>query len=65
MPLLERMNKVSELYSSFTWGENAIFWKSGPASLVNTVNVEPTLNEKTIVYEYSMGKVKPPYLSKK
>lgn len=66
MPLLDKMNRITELYSSFNWGENAIFTKAGPAFLANSlIQSEGPVNEKTIVYEYSMTKVKPYYLTKK
>ena len=42
MPLMDKMNRITDLYSSFNWGQSAIFTKTGPASLATSmVAMEP------------------------
>ena len=59
------MNRISQLYSSFTWKENGIFVKPGPAIPTNLLTIDPGAPPKIIDYEYCMNKVKPLYLTKK
>ena len=58
MSLLERMNKVTDLYDSFTWGKNGVFTKSIGSG-------RDSLEEGFRSYEYNITKNDIFYLQKR